>query len=111
MVILFSTISCRKVEVSREAQTEKPNHELSPCPQHTEQHPGQSYCRQLIMEDKSQSPLNPRQAFKRMQGLDVCNGLDISTFFSAWFCGAKMADIRLGNAAEFLAYAFFYRSM
>lgn len=36
---------------------------------------------------------------------------DIKQYLSMWFCGAPFHEIRKGNVAEMVAYAFWYQSM
>eukprot|EP00775_Hariotina_reticulata_P003337 gene3337-3613_t len=38
-------------------------------------------------------------------------GVDYEMYYSGWFLGAKLDVIGRGNAEEFLAYAFWYRTL
>ena len=51
------------------------------------------------------------RSWNRMQREDVTDGLDIQTYISDWFRGQPFESIKRGNIAEFITYAFFYRSL
>ncbi|WIA31944.1 hypothetical protein OEZ86_002801 [Tetradesmus obliquus] len=52
------------------------------------------------------------KAFKRcIKYFKQTPDLDIPMYFAGWFLGAKSEDVKKGNAEEFLAYAFWYRTL
>ncbi|GAX85237.1 hypothetical protein CEUSTIGMA_g12657.t1 [Chlamydomonas eustigma] len=50
-------------------------------------------------------------AFQRLLKSDICDGLNLPAYLSAWFREAPTGSILRGNFAEFLTYAFLYRNI
>eukprot|EP00878_Enallax_costatus_P038634 GHUV01044020.1.p1 GENE.GHUV01044020.1~~GHUV01044020.1.p1 ORF type:complete len:508 (+),score=121.93 GHUV01044020.1:228-1751(+) len=64
--------------------------------------------------NKQPTPHKPK-AVKAMKTFERClqyfretPDLDTEMYYTGWFCGAKLEDIKRGNLEEFLAYAFWY---
>ncbi|KAG1679789.1 hypothetical protein FOA52_012700 [Chlamydomonas sp. UWO 241] len=50
------------------------------------------------------------KSWDRFMSDDVCEGLDVRVFMSAWFRGAPFERLRRDNLEDLLPYAFYYRT-